>query len=224
MDIGTIAQWAGAGATSAAVLVALFKEDLIRLWRSPELRATVQLRAPDCTATPIHLQMGDHIATFECYYFRLWIENLGRERAEAVQVYAAKLLKRHADGVFRAVEDFLPMNLRWAHSNPTTPTIFADINPKMGRHCDLGRIVDPNSPLDKRTGVPAGRTVFHLDMEVEPATGSHLLSPDVYQLQLRIAGRNALPIEKQIEITLPGGWFPDQAKMFADGIGLRELK
>jgi hypothetical protein len=160
----------------------------------------------------------------ECYYFRLWIENNGNQRAERVQVYAVRLLKRHADGVFRQAESFLPMNLRWAHSlDQGKPEIFADINPKMGKHCDLGRIVNPKAPIDRLAGVPADKTILHLDTEVEPATRSHLLPPGAYQLDLRIAAANAAPVEKRFEVNIQGNWYPDQAKMFTDGIGIREL-
>jgi hypothetical protein len=34
---------------------------------------------------------------------------------------------------------------------------------------------------------------------------------------------NVGPVEKLLEITIRGDWFSDQAKMFADGIGIREL-
>jgi len=232
MDIGTLAQWAGATATSIAVVVALFKEELVRKWRSPKLAASVRLRAPDCNKTPLFIRttaveqgtLHEKTIEFDCFYFRIWIENVGNQRAESVQVYAAKLLKRHADGIFREVEGFLPMNLRWAHGvNPNTPTIFAEINPKMGKHCDLGRIVDPKAPIDRLEGVPKDRTILHLDVEVEPATLSHLLPPDVYEIHLRIAAANVNPVEKILEINVQGSWFAEQAKMFADGIGIREL-
>src|SRR2546423_6474981 len=106
MDIGTLAQWAGATATSIAVVVALFKEELVGRWRCPKLPATVSLRAPDCTETPIFLGTGEDTLTFDCYYFRIWIENTGNQRGESLQVYADKLLKKHADGVFRGIESF----------------------------------------------------------------------------------------------------------------------
>jgi hypothetical protein len=93
----------------------------------------------------------------------------------------------------------------------------------MGKHCDLGRIVDPKAECDRLASVSADKTILHLDMEVEPATGSHLLPPDAYQLHLRIAAANVGPVEKRLEITIQGNWFSDQAKMFADGVGIREL-
>jgi hypothetical protein len=231
VDPASTVRWVSAIATWCAVVVALLKEDILRLWRRPRLVATIRLRPPDCTKTPLYIMkpvMGttrSEAVAFDCYYLRLWIENRGKQRAERVQIYAAKLLKKHADGVFREVGTFLPMNLRWAHSpDPTKPPlIFEDINPQMGRHCDLGRITDPRAPIDRLPGVPPDKAILHLDLEIDPATGTNLISPDVYRLQLRIAAANARPTDKHLEITLRGDWFADQSRMFADGIGIREL-
>lgn len=231
MDIGTLAQWAGATATFCAVLAALFKDEIVRRWRRPVLKATIALHAPDCNKTPFFVTRGtvEHgtlyqkVFTFDCFYFRLWIENTGNLRAERVQVYVAKLLKKNADGVFREVRTFTPMNLRWAHGDPNRPEIFADINPLMGKHCDLGRIVDPIGDCDRLPNVPKEKTILHLDLEIEPGSGGHLLPPANYQLHLRIGAANVAPAEKTIEIALEGSWFADEGKMFTDGVGIREL-
>jgi len=233
IDPASTVRWVAAIATWCAVVIALFKEDIVK-WRRPRLTVTVRMRAPDCTKTPmfvtkLEVPVGSLTARqrtemFDGYYFRLWVENLGRQRAERVQVYAAKLFKKEADGAFREVQGFLPMNLRWAHSaDPKEPLIFEDINPKMGRHCDLGRITDPKAPIDRLDAVPQDKTILHLDLEVEPATATHLLPPAIYRLHLRIGAANASPVEKQLEISLPGDWYSDQTKMFADGIGISEL-
>lgn len=118
------------------------------------------------------------------------------------------------------------MNLRWAHSPDSDPIIFDDINPGMGKHCDLGHIVDPAHVDElgyKLPDYPNQKHLFHLDLEVKPATGSHLVPPGVYQLELRIAAANARPIEKRLEITLIGDWNRDQARMFSQCIGIKEL-
>jgi|ERR1035437_1525932 hypothetical protein len=117
MEIGTLAQWAGATATLIAVVVALFKEDLARRWRSPKLSAVIRLRAPDCNKTPFFITTGavDHgtmyqkTVSFDCYYFRIWIGNTGNQRAERVQVYAVRLLKKLLDSSDRGA----PVELHW---------------------------------------------------------------------------------------------------------------
>jgi hypothetical protein len=49
----TLAQWVGAIATTAAVVVALFKEEFMRRLRYLELTVRIQPFAPDCVKTPI---------------------------------------------------------------------------------------------------------------------------------------------------------------------------
>lgn len=231
-DSELAAIWVSAIATSLAVIVALFKEEIRSWWHSPRLIAILRLEPPDCHKTEIALTnpgSGQVLAKGDCYYFRVWVENKGRQRAERVQVFVAKLLKKHADGKFYEDKHFLPMNLRWAHSpDPSRPEVFTDgISPQMGKHCDLGHIVEPQLrtkiPFTQSLPtVPANKTIFELDLEVQPNTLSHLLEPGTYRLNLRIAATNARPVDKWLQISVTGDWFPDQAKMLSQGIGISE--
>jgi hypothetical protein len=227
-----IASWLAAIATFLAVLVALFKEDMRSLWRRPVLKARILLAPPDCHKTELTIvnqAIQQIVGRWPCYYFRLWVENTGTQRAEQVQVFAAGLSRRQADGTFKPETQFLPMNLRWAHSQqrPEGPEIFAlGISPGMGKHCDLGHI--PHPEMRKETNeslpnVPTDQTILSLDLEVAPNTRSHLIAPGVYRLLLRLAAANSRPVEKTIEITITGQWHGDETRMFSDGIGLREL-
>jgi hypothetical protein len=93
--------WTGALATLAAVIVALFKEDIVRLWRRPKLQARLRLSAPDCHKNKLQrydIKTGALLDRADCYYLRLWVENVGNLRAEKVQVFLSKLFRRHADG------------------------------------------------------------------------------------------------------------------------------
>jgi hypothetical protein len=232
LEIGTLAQWAGATATFLAVLVALFKDEFLRWRRKPELRVSIALASPDCHKTTINYTVQKTVITYgaaECYYLRIWVENIGKTRAERVQVFAAKLLKRYADGSFKEVEDFLPMNLCWAHGQrPSGREIFAEgISPKMGKHCDLGHIVDPRYRKDVGYDLPtlaANDTVLALDLEIKPNTLSHLIPPGVYLLELRVAAANCSPVSHTLEITITGKWFSEQTRMFSDGLGIRTIK
>lgn len=231
------AEWVGAIATALAVIVALLKEEIVALWRRPSLNALVRLRPPDCHKTELtklvwgivtaepNPSVGGHV---QCYYLRLWVENKGK-RAEKVQVFASKLQRRQADGTFRDDDRFLPMNLKWSHSQLTIggPEIFAEgISRDMGKHCDLGHIIEPKFRSDfgaTLPGVAADQTILELDLEFAPNTLSHLIPPGVYRLMLLIAAANAEPVKKTIEITLTGTWYDDEERMFSDGIGLREV-
>ena len=230
IDIGTLAQWAGATATFLAVLVALFKDEFLRWRRKPKLRLSVSLAPPNCHKTTITYMIQKPTPTSraaDCYYLRLWVENAGKTRAERVQVFVAKLSRRSADGSFKDVDQFLPMNLRWSHAGSRAPEIFTDgISPEMGRHCDLGRVVDPS--LRKEVGddlpsIAANDTVLGLDLEIKPNTLSHLVPIGVYHLTLRVAAANCPPRTHVLELTLTGKWFDDESRMFTDGLGLRLL-
>ncbi len=229
IEIGTLAQWAAASATFLAVLVALFKDEILRRWRKPKLTISIALRSPDCHKTTLDYTVQRTALIYgsaECYYLRLWIGNTGQTRAEQVQVFAAKLFRRNADGSFKQVESFLPMNLRWSQGQQGSraPEIFADgISPQMGKHCDLGRVVDPEHHANLGEVLPnvdAGNSILALDLEIIPNTKSHLIPPGVYQLHLRVAAANCAPIKKVIELTITGKWLADQNQMFSDGLGI----
>jgi hypothetical protein len=230
IDIGTLAQWAAATATFLAVLVALFKDEFLRWRRKPKLRLSVSLAPPDChktTVTYVVQKVAPTYNTVDCYYLRLWVDNVGKTRAERVQVFVAKLSRRSADGSFKNVDQFLPMNLRWSHAGSKTPEIFAEgISPEMGRHCDLGHLVDPSFRKDVGDDlptVPDTDTVLALELEIQPNTRSHLVAPGVYHLTLRVAAANCPPSTYVLELTLTGKWFDDETRMFTDGLGLKLL-
>jgi hypothetical protein len=228
-NTSNIAVWIGSIATLLAVIVALSKEELVRIWRRPSLQARILLAPPDCEKIPTTFSdMTGRESNVDSYCFRLWIENTGRERAEKVQVFASKLLRRHADGTYKEDKTFLPMNLRWAHQqNPLVAEIFAEgISPKMGKHCDLGKILDPSKGKKYGIDIPSvepDKTIFELTLEVSPNTKSNLLAPGAYRLELRLAAANAKPVTKTIEINHTGIWYADETKMFSDGIGMREI-
>ena len=97
-----------------------------------------------------------------------------------VQIFAEKLLRQSADGSFREVRSFLPMNLTWSHGGE----VFAvGISPEMGKHCDLGRIIKPEHRKlfgDDVEGVPDSQTLLALDLEFKPNTKSHIIRPGAY--------------------------------------------
>jgi hypothetical protein len=233
VEIGTLAQWAGAGGTFLAVLVALFKDEILRWRRKPDLTISASLTPPNCHKTTMtytdraSAQMYRKVA---CYYLRIWVENIGKTRAERVQVYVSKLLRRSADGLFKEVQAFLPMNLRWSHGQQVSggPEVFAEgISPGMGKHCDLGHVLDPKFRKDvghDLLGVADDQTILVLDLEVPPATLTHLVPPGVYLLELRVAAANCSPVTKRIELTITGKWFEDERQMFLDGLGLKTTR
>jgi hypothetical protein len=160
----SLAQWFGAIATTAAVLVALFKDEVIKHFRRPILDARITQTPPDCLMIPMMVLNPSRELVWkgDSYWLRLWVQNKGKSRAENVQVFVARLFKKGASDKFILVPDFVPMNLRWANNQDAPrPVILADISPKpIGRHCDFCSISDPQTPLDLPEGLDTGSAFY----------------------------------------------------------------
>jgi hypothetical protein len=216
-------QLAGVGVTLLAVLVALFKDEIWRILRKPNLDITLKNQSPDCHISGTTWKeegTGRQLSVGNWYYLRLWVCNKGKSPATNVQVFASKLLKATAPNNFIKIGDFLPMNLQWAH----TKEIFRGcIAPDMGRHCDLGHIADPKfKAVHKETKptVSDDKTILCLELEVRPLTLIHLLQPGEYKLELIVAADNVKPKRKIVSIGLTGDWFETENEMFEKGVVL----
>ena len=233
IDWGNVAQWVGACATLCAVTVALFKEKLLGKWHRAKLAARILLTPPDSFK-----EIWKYKVTFSLgstqenetnrYVFRLWVTNQGSfDRAENVQVFAKSLEKLAVDSkTYVPITEFLPMNLVWSHTNGKT-FLEAISAHGMGRHCDLGHILNPAAYQSindiEKPKVLNGKTVFMLDVEFKHFNKSYLLEPGTYRLHIIIVGQNALPESKVVEISFTGDWFEDQDKMFRDGVRINIL-
>lgn len=216
-------------ATLLAVIVALFRDEIIGWWRRPRITLRVKLAAPDCHKTRIIVyEQNTVVAKVPTYYLRLWVDNEGNKRAEDVQVFVKKIARMQADGNFQDDLEFLPMNLKWSHAPlGSGPLVFTSLNPGMGRHVDLGHITDPT--LNKRF-VPSkeiwyerpeeDETVISLDVEFPPANYGHLLPPGEFQITLMIGGANFNPVTKVVRLVHKGDWYPDEERMFRDSLGI----
>jgi hypothetical protein len=227
----TAATWVGGIATSLAVIVALFKDEILRYFRRPQLIVRLDPCPPDCILVP-------NAGVFQTlppvtrilwsgpiYYLRLWIENRGIGRAEQVQVFVDRLYAEDASHEWRSVADFEPMNLRW--SNPrdvSNPEIFAaGISRGFGKHCDLLSVSDPANPTDHPQPEYqdfAGRCVGTLQLEVVPGGGRNRLVPGNYTIEIRIGAANARPVTRLVKINLTGRWSANPDIMFRDHFGV----
>ena len=217
-------------ATFLAVIVALFRNELTKLWRKPKVDARVKLASPDCHKTRMIVWGSDGIVAdkIHTYYLRLWIENTGNVRAEDVQVFIKKVARKQADDRFQDDGEFLPMNLKWSHAPPgASPVIFTNLNPGLGRHVDLGYIVDPAKSerfVPSKEVFPErpneDQTVISLEVEVPPATYSHLLPPGEFRITLMIGGANFNPVTKVLRLVHNGDWYSDEERMFRDSLGI----
>jgi hypothetical protein len=147
MDVGNLAQWAGVLATTSAVVVALFKEEILRRLKHPELTASIEAKHPYCIRTPLQESYEGLPWNGSRYFLRLWVMNKGNSRAEKVEVFLSQALVQGTNGSFEPVPKFTPMNLRWSYTDYNDPDIYVDgISPGMRRLCDFGAISDPSCP------------------------------------------------------------------------------
>jgi hypothetical protein len=65
-----------------------------------------------------------------CYYFRLWVSNEGKTRAEKVEVFLRAVERLRADGQLESVARYSPLHLKWVKH----------------RHCVRGRDLPGNGP------------------------------------------------------------------------------
>ena len=213
-------------ATVALAVVAVFQDKIRERITRPELEVSIEPNPPDCLSIPMVMvgPQGEQLVKSDCYYIRLRIENTGNQKAESPEVFASELSKRQADGEFRRVASFLPMNLIWADFRAE---LAPAIPPKMYRHCDIAHVLDPERrgqfPQEDNiwNGVPANTPILSFDTFVKPNTLSHLVPFGTYRLLLLIAAANAKPITRTLEISLTGDWFSDESSMLGDGLGVR---
>jgi hypothetical protein len=219
----SLAQWVGAIATTAAVMTALFKDEVIRYLRRPKLTVRITPEPPDCLLSPITVSGGGGLVwSGNSYWLRLWVGNPGNARAEQVQVFVSKLFRRGANREFSPIADFVPMNLRWSNSrDPRNPEIFAPgISRGMGKHCDLCSISDPSNPTDVLDGY-RGQCVATLQLEVYPSANRHRLPPGDYVIELTVGAANAEPVSVYLGLNLTGKWSSDLSEMFRENIGVK---
>jgi hypothetical protein len=154
-----------------------------------------------------------------CYYFHVTVENSGNTEARDVEVFAASLTRRRADGQFERLERFTPMNLLWAHFRQP---FLAVLSPKMPKMCDLAHVFHPNFANNFGHTLPSVTgLILAFDLQVEPNTKGHLVGSGVYRLKLVLGAANAKPKEYELEINFQGQWHDDEAQMLSDGFGMR---
>lgn len=230
MDSPTLASWVAAIATLFAGTVALFKESLQSVFFSPKFKVEVRTRSPFCVKnqSTVYSTAPDGKVTVlwtgSFYYARLWVQNVGRRRAEAVELFATKVERIARDGSREPVESFVPSNLRWANTDPVSPEISWPMNPEMGRYCDLGSMANPSCvTLQDIPGAPKGVTTLDLSLQPVPPSNSHRLPPGEYILTFKISAANARPIERQVCLSFSGKWTEDESTMLSRELGVTLL-
>lgn len=219
---GLLASSLTALGTLLLAAVAAFQDKIRAHFFQPEFEITVNVEPPDCHKTELNdPRTGQHYA--DCYYFRARVKNIGKYKADLVEVYGYDLTKRAVDKTFRHVKTFLPMNFRWSHIG--TP-VFSSISREMEKFLDIGHIVKPSDRSkipgedDSRLRVSNTETLFSFDQEVKAFTLGYLIPPGYYRLKIKVGAANARILEKTIEIDHTGKWFDDEEKMLTEGISI----
>ena len=182
---------------------------------------TIQTAPPDCVAVPF-ARVEDGTIVTESLYLRLWVTNIGNATANNAEVYANELLRQRADKTWERVTEFPPMNLKLSNLGSI---YFPRVVPGMGKHCDIGHIVDPTRRRDLREENPRlnlsdQETSLAFDVMAAPNHKGHIIAPGDYRLKVFIAAENAHRIERTINISLRGTWDADETRMLRTGVGV----
>jgi hypothetical protein len=207
---GNVAQWAGVAATTAAVIVALFKEDFIRRRRHPKLTASIEAKYPDCERAPASWRGANKEGPWPGwkYWLRVWVKNEGNVRAEKVEVFLSRVWMWN-NGSFEPLTSIMPMNLRWSYTQGDS---YVDgISPDMRRLCDFAAISQPAFLKP-----PLSETRLSLCLQVAPPPTDWLL-PGRYKFEIKIAGGNCEPVTYCIHLHLTGRWDDEPTEMLAHG-------
>jgi hypothetical protein len=217
---GTVADWLVAAGTIVLATVAIFQETIRGWFYRPAFRVSIRTEPPDCVSVPFTNPDGTFVA--DAVYLRLWVGNIGNATAKNAEVYAKELRRQRTDGTWERVAAFPPMNLRWSNVGSI---YFPSIASGMGKHCDLGHIVDParrqllheDAP---RLDLTPQQTSLVFDLIVAPNHRGHIIGPGDYRLDILVAAENARPILQTIAIFLRGTWDADEGRMLRDGVGV----
>jgi hypothetical protein len=218
IEWGTVAQWAGAFATSCAVLVALFKDSVKSWLNKPELQLEALPLIDNCFLSNV----SDGNNNFEKrYYIRVRIINNGTRTAKNVKVFVAGCEKENASGKFIRRPDFQPMKLVWTHTGKNE---CSTIEPEIWNHCELGQILLPGS-INKLANesvkhIPNTETSFILDTEVKPFTGSSFFEKGKYKFTLEVVSDDTKKKSYKLVLNHVGLWFDDATKMYNEGFGI----
>jgi hypothetical protein len=218
---GTVADWFVAGGTLILAAVAVFQETIRGWFYCPEFHVSIKGEPPDCVSVPFSRPDGTFVA--DSIYLRLWVENVRNATAKNAEVYAKELRRQRLDRTWERVGTFPPMNLKWA--NLLGAIYFPRIAPEMGKHCDVGHIVDPArrhllGEDAARLGLTTQQTSLAFDLMVAPNHRGHIIGPGEYQLDILVAAENVRPLKRTVTISLQGTWDADETTMLRDGVGV----
>src|SRR3990172_309395 len=103
-------------ATILLAVVAVFQDKIRDYLTRPILKVSTRMSPPDAHKTRIATNIpGYGSVDADCYYFRLRVANEGNRPATNVQIYASELHHLTDEGLWKQVDHFQPMNLKWTN-------------------------------------------------------------------------------------------------------------
>jgi hypothetical protein len=115
------------------------------------------------------------------------------------------------------------MNLRWAWLSDNIYLPY--INPRTGRHCNIGHIIDPTKRAafgeeNPDLNLTQDQVSLAIELIARPNSRAHIVSPGKYRLLIEVAAENAQPVQRNIEVIVRGKWYSQEEKMWSDGVGI----
>jgi hypothetical protein len=201
--------------------LAIFQDWIRRLIWKPKLNVSIRLCSPDCQKIPLtDTRSGQHL--YDSYYFRFRMENTGNYKMEYVEAIITEVNKKRANGEYKKLDKFLPLNLVWAHNNLVT---IPNIQPGLFKHLNFGYIVQSENANLGYFGMQKSdeTIVFKFTVEVEPNHGSHILLPGDYNITIKFAANNLSPVTKKYNLLFPDKWDDNEEEMLRNNIGIKEI-
>jgi hypothetical protein len=215
--IGGEEEFAGVIVAVFIGLAGLMQDSIKSLFYQPALRMVYQSGVPYGHKVT---SRADGTIICENYYFRIKVENTGNEAMQDIEIVAEECRKEISPGVYEKVEDFLPLNLSWAHKPPvgTMPFIRDDFY----WFCSFGYIrksEQANLDLyDKFASGSNSHVVCTLDTIPKPNSGEHILVPGDYEISLVVTAKNLKPERRLVRLHFEDEWDDDRDAMFRKNV------
>lgn len=140
---------------------------------------------------------------------------------EDVEAMVLEVLMKNPNGNYEKIENFLPLNLLWAHHRKIS---MEKIQPGVFKHLDLAHIIPAKYSSVEGFKADENNIIFIFDTAVKPNTNSHILLPGTYQFKFVFVANNLKPAYKNYEIVIADKWNDSERKMLKENISIKEIK
>jgi len=214
-----------------AILLALFKEKITAIWKSPELVIELNPSPPDSHKTIMRAsgQAGFPPSEWPVFYWRMRILNKGKSGAENVEVIVASVEKKSGN-TYKKVDAFPPENLVWStyfEQGHQTAVFMPTLSPGTYKFCNLGYAFPPGKTQTVNPAVKpfldAGKVIFQFQVKWQSNIGYWQLVPGVYRFVIWAAASNSDRVSKEFEIEVDGDWTDNEGTMLSQRVSITEV-